>query len=166
MKEKDCQIDNAHQLVLYVEKEDQSFGPVQTGSFMVENYLDDLHEKKAKMQTARIQDIIDGKISPLAYYKDLVEIGEGDLAARVGVSRRKLRSHLTPKGFSRLNMNQLKRYATVFGVHVAQLFQVTLCEDHTITIRNERTVIPEVIVSRISLKTAGPDNDGSVQEVE
>ena len=47
MKEKDSRVDNSHQLVLYVEKEDQTYGPVQTGSYMVENYLDDLFEKKA-----------------------------------------------------------------------------------------------------------------------
>ncbi len=152
MKEKDCRIDNAHQLILYVEKEDNSFGPVQTGSYMVENYLEDLFEKKARLRSARLQDLLDGKISPLAYYKDLVEISEGDLAARVGVSRRKLKAHLTPGGFSRLGVAQLKQYATVFGVPVAQLFQIILCDDSSIIIDNERTAIPEVIISRISMK--------------
>lgn len=150
MKEKDSKVDNAHQLILYVEKEDQSFGPVQTGSFMVENYLEDLFEKKAKLKEERVQEMLDGKISPLGYYKDLVDIGEGDLAARVGVSRRKLRSHMTPQGFSRISLSQLKEYAIVFGVPVAQLFQVILCDDKEISIKNERTAMPEVIVSRIS----------------
>lgn len=153
VKEKDSKINNAHQLILYVEKEDQSFGPVQTGSYMVENYLDDLFEKKAKLKAERLQELLDGKISPLAYYKDMVEISEGDLAVRVGVSRRKLRHHLTPEGFSRMDVAQLKLYATVFGVPVAQLFQIILCDEPSITVSNERTAVPEVIVSRIFIDT-------------
>ncbi len=150
MKEKDSRVENEHQLILYVEREDQSFGPVQTGSYMVENYLEDLFEKKAKLKDARLQEVLAGKISPLAYYKDLVDIGEGDLAARVGVSRRKLRSHLTPEGFAKLTVPLLRSYATVFGVPVAQLFQVILCDDGEVSINNQRTAMPEVIVSRIS----------------
>lgn len=151
MKEKDSRVDNSHQLILYVEKEDQSFGPVQTGSFMVENYLEDLFEKKNKLKNVRLHEVLEGKISPLAYYKDLVDIGEGDLAARVGVSRRKLRFHMTPQGFAKLTVPLLKSYATVFGIPLAQLFQIILCENEAISINNQPTALPEVIVSRISL---------------
>lgn len=149
MKEKDSRVENDHQLILYVEKDDSSYGPVQTGSYMVANYLEDLFEKKANLKTVRQEEMLSGKISSLAYYKDLVEIGEGDLAARVGISRRKLRHHMTPQGFSSLNVEMLNRYAVVFGVPVAQLFQIILCEDPTISIVNEKTALPEVIISRI-----------------
>lgn len=153
LKEKDSQVDNAHQLVLYVEKEDLSYGPVQTGSYMVEHYLDDFFEKKDKLQTKRLEELKAGKISPLAYYKDLVDIGEGDLAARMGISRRKLRSHMTPEGFSKVSVKLLQRYATIFGIPVAQLFQIILTDDKKIALTTEKTGLAEVIISRLSIET-------------
>lgn len=152
MKEKDSKVDHSHQLILYVEKDDRSYGPVQTGSYMADNYLDDFFEKKDKLKQARLYELLEGKISPLAYYKDLVEIGEGDLAARVGISRRKLKSHMTPEGFSGLTVSLLEKYAEIFGVPVAQLFQIVLCDDERIELSYEETGMPQVIISRISIK--------------
>ena len=152
MKEEDIKVESSHQLILYIEKEDQTYGPVQTGSYMVKNYLDDFLAKKARLQTIRLEELKAGQISPLAYYKDLVEIGEGDLACRVGISRRKLRFQMTPKGFSRTSVALLERYATVFGIPVAQLFQVILCEEEGLAIHNEQTALPSVIISRISMR--------------
>ncbi len=152
MKEKDSRIDSSHQLVLYVEKEDQSYGPVQTGSYMVENYLDDFFDKKQRLKEERLQQLRDAKISPLAYYKDLVDIGEGDLASRVGISKRKLRHHMTPAGFGTITVDILERYSTVFGVPVAQLFQIILCDDETIAVQTQRTKLTSVVVSSIDRK--------------
>jgi hypothetical protein len=119
---------------------------------MADNYLDDFFEKKEKLKAARLGELKAGKISPLAYYKDLVEIGEGDLACRVGISRRKLRFQMTPAGFCRTDVKTLERYATVFGIPVAQLFQVILCDDENLVIRNEPTAQSSVIISRISMR--------------
>jgi hypothetical protein len=151
VKEEDIKVESSHQLILYIEKEDHTYGPVQTGSYMVKNYLDDFFAKKARLQTLRLEELKAGKISPLAYYKDLVEIGEGDLACRVGISRRKLRFQMTPEGFSRTSVALLERYATVFGIPVAQLFQVILC-DEGLAIHNEQTALPSVIISRIAVR--------------
>lgn len=152
MKEKDSKIEHGHQLILYVEKEDHTYGPLQTGSYMAGNYLDDFFEKKDKLKKKRLDELIDGKISPLAYYKDLVDIGEGDLALRVGVSRRKLRSHMTPEGFARIHVRLLEKYAEVFGVPVAQLFQIVLCDDKRVEVSYKNTGLPQVIISRITTK--------------
>ncbi len=152
MKEKDLKIDHSHQLILYVEKEDQSYGPMQTGSYMADNYLDDFFEKRDKLRQQRLEELVRGEISPLAYYKDLVEIGEGDLAVRVGVSKRKLRYHMTPKGFSTISVALLEKYAEVFGIPVAQLFQIVLCDDERIEVGYEKTGLTQVIVSRITTK--------------
>lgn len=152
MKEKDIKAKSSHQLILYIEKEDQTYGPVQTSSYMADNYLDDFFEKKAKLKAARLEELKAGQISPLAYYKDLVEIGEGDLACRVGVSRRKLRFQMTPAGFCQADVATLERYATVFGIPVAQLFQVILCDGEDLLIHNEPTALPSVIISRISVR--------------
>lgn len=153
VKEQESKIDHSHQLVLYVEKEDYSYGPLQTGSFMAWNYLDDFFEKKNKLKQKRLEELTKGTISPLAYYKDLVDIGMGDLAARVGVSQRKLRRHMTPDGFTRLRVSMLEKYAEVFGIPVAQLFQIVLCHDKRIEINNQETGLSQVIISKISTKS-------------
>jgi len=150
MKEKDLKIDCGHQLILYVEKEDHSYGPLQTGSLMAGKYLDDYFEKKDKLKQKRLGELVEGNISPLAYYKDLVDIGEGDLAIRVGVSRRKLRFHMTPEGFARLTVTLLEKYAEVFGIPVAQLFQIVLCDDEQIEVKYQQTGLSQVIISKIS----------------
>ncbi len=150
MKENDLKIDHSHQLILYVEKEDHSYGPLQTGSYMADNYLDDFFHKRNKLKEQRLEELIRGEISPLAYYKDLVEISEGDLAVRVGVSKRKLRYHMSPKGFATIKVALLEKYATVFGVPVAQLFQIVLCDDERIKVSYEKTGLSQVIVSRIT----------------
>ena len=152
MKEKDSKIDHSHQLILYVEREDDSYGPLQTGSYMADNYLDDFFAKKNKLRRKRLDELLEGKISPLAYYKDMVDIGEGDLAIRVGVSRSKLRAHMTPKGFAAVSVLLLERYAEVFGIPVAQLFQVVLCDDEHIDMVYERSGSAQVIVTKISKK--------------
>lgn len=152
MKEKDLKINHSHQLILYAEREDHSYGPIQTGSYMADNYLDDFFEKKNKLKETRLKELVEGKISPLAYYKDLVEISEGDLAVRVGISRRKLKLHMTPEGFSGITVSLLEKYAEIFGVPVAQLFQIVLCDDDQIEVRYEETGLSQVIISRISRK--------------
>jgi hypothetical protein len=152
VKEKDIKAKSSHQLILYIEKEDQTYGPIQTSSYMVDHYLDDFFEKKEKLKAARLEELKAGQISPLAYYKDLVEIGEGDLACRVGISRRKLRFQMTPEGFFQADVATLERYATVFGIPVAQLFQVILCDDENLVIQSEPTAQSSVIISRISVR--------------
>jgi hypothetical protein len=152
VKEKDIKAKSSHQLILYIEKEDRTYGPIQTSSYMADNYLDDFFEKKAKLKAERLEELKAGKISPLAYYKDLVEIGEGDLACRIGISRRKLRFQMTPAGFAETDVATLERYATVFGIPVAQLFQVILSDDGDLVIHNDPTAQPAVIISRISVR--------------
>ena len=51
MKENEALIDyEPHQLVLYVEKADGTFGPLQTGSFISKNYIEDFWDKMEKLR--------------------------------------------------------------------------------------------------------------------
>lgn len=123
MKEEDAREEQGHRLVMYVEKGDKTFGPVQTGAYMSAHYLDDFLEKRAQVAEDCGRRLRDGEISPIAYYMALIEMAEADLASRAGISRRRLRRHLTPAGFGEIRVSELARYAEVFGVPVANLFQ-------------------------------------------
>lgn len=152
MKEKDAKAKEGHRLVLYVEKDDASYGPLQTGSYMTENYLDDFFDKRRHLVDDLRKRLTEGKISPVAYYMTLIDIAEADLALRVGVSRRKLRKHLTAEGFAGIKLDLAGKYAEVFNIPVANLFQVLLPEGGKVEVRHERTGNPLVTVTRLTEK--------------
>jgi DNA-binding XRE family transcriptional regulator len=155
MKEGDAKAARGHQLVIYVEREDAGYGPVQTGSYMATEFIDDFFEKRERYRRACLRQLEAGEISVVAYYLRILDMAEADLAARVGVSRRKVRRHLTPEGFGGIDLGLARRYAEVFGVPVANLFQVIAVQDAGIAVRQERTANP--LLTRTRLGAAGPD---------
>ena len=126
MKEAEGRIDyTPHQMVLYVEKDDGSYGPLQTGSYMSKNYIDDFWKKHGHVEEEALTQLTKGTISPVGYFMLLLDMTASDVARRAGVSVRKVKKHRTPEGFGRIEAAALKRYADVFGVPMASLFCVT-----------------------------------------
>lgn len=130
MKEKDLFVDfKPQQHVYYVEKDDHSFGPVVSGSQLSKNYLDDYWDKMQRLERTLRDEIVTGKCSPVKYFMLLQELSESELAARAGVSVRRLRKHLTPTGFANMKLGQLAKYAEVFNLPVAGLLQTILLQE-------------------------------------
>jgi hypothetical protein len=122
MKEKDLYTEyKDHEMILYAEKEDESYGEMASGSYAVKNYLGELLKYKESLDTTLRNDLKEGKISPLFYFMLMQDIGQGDLAKRVGISKCKLRKQLKPEKFSKLPDRVLEKYAVVFGVTIAQI---------------------------------------------
>jgi hypothetical protein len=132
MKEKDAIIDfKKHQVVLYTEKEDHSFGATQTGSYISGMYLDDFRGKKKKLDDQHTEMWMKGEISPVYYYMMMEEMTLADLAGRVGLSKRKVKSHFSNEGFLKMKITHLKKYAEIFNVPVANFFQIIYTrQDH------------------------------------
>lgn len=119
MKEKDLKVEFKEQeIVLYAEKEDQSYGAIVTGSRASRDHLDDFFQKQKNLDRELRDDMEKGKISAVYYYMVMQDMGPGDLAKRIGISKRKLRKHFTPEGFGKLDDAVLQKYAVVFGVTV------------------------------------------------
>jgi hypothetical protein len=78
---------------------------------------DVIHEKVENVR----QEVLAGKISPIAYYmeKNLMDLKL--LADYVGLPKRKVRKHLKPDKFSQLNEGILQRYAETFEISVEEL---------------------------------------------
>lgn len=130
MKEKDFYVDyEPQQLIYYVEKEDASYGPLLSGSYLSKHYLDDYYEKVEKLEKTLREQLYKGEVSPVYYYMILQSYGEGDLATRVGVSKRRLRRHFQVKNFSKLRLSQLKKYADAFDVPIAAFFQLIITNE-------------------------------------
>lgn len=127
MKEKDLYVDyKPQQLIYYVEKDDSSYGPLLSGSYLSKNYLDDYYEKKEKLEKSLREQLNNGEVSPVYYYMILQEMGECDLASRARISKRKLKQHFQMKNFEKLKLSQLKKYADAFDVPIAAMFHLMI----------------------------------------
>jgi transcriptional regulator with XRE-family HTH domain len=133
MKEKDVFVDcQSHQVVIYAEKSDGTFGPVQTGSFMTKNHITDFHQIADNLNNSLIERLKNGEISAIYYYMTIEDLTLSELAERVEISKSRVNKHLYPKGFQRIRVGELKRYANVLNIPVANLFQLI----HTIEEKN------------------------------
>lgn len=67
------------------------------------------------------QQVLAGELSPIAYYmeKNLMDLKL--LAAYTGLPKRKVRKHLKPGRFNKLDDQTLMRYAETFGISVEML---------------------------------------------
>ena len=161
MKEKDAMVDfNKHQVVLYTEKEDSSFGATQTGSYISGNYLDDFREKKKKLDVQETEKWEQGEISPIYYYMMVEEMTLTDLAGRVGLSKRRVKKHFTNKDFLKMKITHLKKYAEIFNVPIANFFQIIYTkqdknwrshfdeDDNTIKLEQSETSNPLLVVTK------------------
>jgi hypothetical protein len=74
------------------------------------------------------QDVLAGKVSPIAYYMEKNIMDLKILSDYVNLPRRKVRKHIQPENFSRLEEDILARYADTFNITVDELrnFQGTL----------------------------------------
>jgi hypothetical protein len=119
MKEKDLKVEfKPQELILYAEKEDETYEAVKTGSIAAKLYLDDYFMKQENLDRELRSELSAGKISPVYYYMLKQDIGLGDLAKRMGIRKRKLRKHFKPDGFAKLDEAMLQKYAVIFGVTV------------------------------------------------
>ncbi len=62
-----------------------------------------------------------GSLSPLAYYMEKNQLDVKLMAKYVGLSRRKVRSHLKPNIFAKLKDNIYEKYAEVLKITVEEL---------------------------------------------
>ena len=145
MDEKQKQAGAGHDMVLYREREDHTYGPVWTASLMAREYLDDFFEKQRHLLEGLDARLRSGAISPVGYHMERINLAEADLACRVRVSRRAVRRHCTPRGFARIRLELAARYAEVFGIPVAHLF---LIPDPSLHLDLEKTSSPLVVYAR------------------
>jgi hypothetical protein len=139
VKEKDAHFDSERRLIMYVEKNNGAYSPIETGSYMIETHFDDFLEKRKHLEAELNKKLVESEISPIEYYRVLLNIGIADLASRVGISSRKVKKHLSPDHFDGINLRVLKKYADVFRIPLANLFQLFDLQEPKIGIVQEQT---------------------------
>jgi hypothetical protein len=122
MKEKDGYVDcPEQQLILYVEKEDGSYGPIQTGSYLTKNYIDDFFDKRKKLEESLRVRIDKGEISPVAFFMTLEDLSVSEMAGRIRTTKRRVKREMRPEFFGKIPLKKLQQYARVFNVSVTDM---------------------------------------------
>ena len=164
MKEKDAYVDfEPQQLIMYVEKEDGTYGPIQTGSYISKNYLDDFWEKTMKLRKSLLDKLKKNEITPVYFYKLIHDFNDVELSRRTGISVRKVKKHQKIEGFQRARLSDLKKYAYAFDIPVSNLLQAIVVEDNDekliseqgkqpVVVKQTRTENPFVVITKIELK--------------
>ena len=156
MKEKELYVDyKPQQHVYYVEKEDEQYGPIISGSYLAKNYLDDYYLKQKNLELSLRKKVIEGEISPIEYYRTLQDLSIADLAARVRIRRNKLKKYLNPEFFNKIHIPLLSKFAEVFDIPVANFFQVLITREEersTLDINQLNTKNPTFVVTKIESK--------------
>jgi DNA-binding XRE family transcriptional regulator len=133
MKEKDAYVDfKDHQLILYTEKEDNTYGPTQTGAVSSADHLDDFRNKWKHLEDSILFKIKSGETTMIYYYMMLQELTSSELAARVGISKSKVEKHFHPKNFEKASLKTVRKYAEIFNVPVANLFQLIFTKEDSL----------------------------------
>ncbi len=65
--------------------------------------------------------VLEGKLSPIAYYMEKNIMDMKLLSQYTGISKCRIRRHLKPKNFEKLDEEQLARYAEAFEIPSASL---------------------------------------------
>jgi hypothetical protein len=169
MKEKDLNTDCPyHQVVLYVEKEDGSYGPFQTGSYMAGVNISEHFRVTGNLSKSLVERLKSGTISPVYYFMMIEGLNIDELAGRTGISKFRIKRHLTLKGFRRMKIETLKRYADVYNIPLANMFQIIVTiedrnwdmgyqgevdDSKTGSISQKKTINPYVIETEVIRST-------------
>jgi hypothetical protein len=125
MKEKDGYVDcPEQQVILYVEKEDGTYGPIQTGSYLTKNFLDDYEMKRKHLEESLRSEVQPGKFSPIYFYMVLEDLTLSELSARMNMRQGKVKKHLEAKHYQSLNSDVLAIYADIFNIKVTDMLQM------------------------------------------
>lgn len=125
MKEKDLVIDCPyHQVVLYAEKDDGTYGPFQTGSYMAGVNISEHFRVTGNLSRSLISQLKAGMISPVYYFMMIEGLTVDELAGRTGISKFRVKRHITLKGFRRMKIKTLKRYTDILNIPLANMFQI------------------------------------------
>jgi hypothetical protein len=127
MKEKDSIIDcPQQQVILYVEKEDGKYEPVQTGSYLTKNFLDDYKMKRGHLEEALKKQVQSGKVSPIYYYMVLEDLTISELSSRTGIRKGKVKKHLDAANFNSIPQKTLQVYSDVFNITIADMLNLLI----------------------------------------
>ena len=118
-----------------------------------DDQIDVFYEQRARELERLVTQLESGEISPVALFATYHNVTVADLAARTRTSGRRVKSHLTPRGFLRATVKELAAYARVFDVAVCDFFQLAVAEKD-LEVRATRS--KDGLLQRLEICASGP----------
>ena len=78
-------------------------------------------EEINKKVEATKRDVLKGRLSPVAYFMEKNIMDTSILAQYLEITKRRVRKHMKPKIFQKLDPGMLKKYAETFGITIDEL---------------------------------------------
>jgi hypothetical protein len=111
-----------YKTVVYAIDDDGEYVKVKTSGWEPEDIA---HEQAWEQINKRIEDtkkkVLQGELSPLAYYMEKSIMTPKRLAAMAELPVRKVKRHLKPKGFKKIKEKYITIYAEVFDISTEEL---------------------------------------------
>lgn len=111
-----------HKKAIYATSETGAYAIVASSGWQVE--AEATTQALAELQRLSDQayeDVLDGKLSPLAFHMYNKRMDLSTLAQASGISKWRLKRHLKPVVFASLSQKLLERYADTLGLSVEEL---------------------------------------------
>jgi len=89
---------------------------VDVGRVVMEKHIQELEPIRNQ--------VLEGKLSPLAYHIQIYSFDVKLLSSYTGILKRHIKKHLNPKDFNQLDEETLEKYASAFGISVEELKKV------------------------------------------
>lgn len=111
--------------VAYAIDNDGNYVPVISEGWEVKNSAIDITWESIDERCEEIrEEVLAGKLSPLAYHLEKHIMDVGLLAKYMGFTKRTVKKHLNPESFKELNNSILQQYADVLCISIEELKKV------------------------------------------
>ena len=141
--------DKSHRIVLFQTNKKGECIPQITSPEIAFELIDSLYEEKVDNWKRNKEELNAGDISPICLFFRYHNMNIKDVASRLQTSPSKVKKHLTMKGFMKLDLITLKKYASVFDISIGDFFQFIHIDDNIdvkVTKHNDK-IIQDIIIS-------------------
>jgi hypothetical protein len=141
--------DKSHRIVLFQTNKKGECVPQITSPEIANEMVDTLYEERADNWKKNKEELNIGNISPVCLFFRYHNMNIKDVASRMQISPSKVKKHLTMKGFMKLDLITLKKYALIFDISIGDFFQFIHIDDNVdvkVTKNCDKT-IQDIIIS-------------------
>ena len=141
--------DKSHRIVLFQTNKKGECVPQITSPEIANELVDSLYEERADNWKRNKEELDSGDISPVCLFFRYHNMNIKDVASRLQTSPSKVKKHLTMKGFMKLDLNTLKKYASIFDISIGDFFQFIHIDDNvSVNVKkNKDRIIQDIIIS-------------------
>jgi hypothetical protein len=116
--------EHVHKVVIYEPGQEGKLTPEYVED--ENNDVIDSYYHLRAMESERLQkELREQQISPVSFFIQYCNMTVLDTAVRMGLSPWRVKKHMTPKGFAKVDVATLQKYARLFDVGIADFFQFT-----------------------------------------